>query len=188
VTVPELRRLHVAEHRGGRHPDVDTRLNAITGATGALPAIAAYLADVDGRLAAAEGALTGLTLGQLEQVTSTTRGTPTEGLLKWDTTIDLPIVGTGTVWKSIATTAITGSGTVGGSAGPTSFTAVVQPDSSINLAWTLPTPPGVETITAVTVREKFVSPGGVSGMPLAGSGDHEHPQRPPRRPRSASTT
>jgi hypothetical protein len=122
--------------------------------------------DVD----AVQAGVGGQVRGQLELVDSTGRGTPTEGLLKWDTGLDLPIIGTGTVWRQIATAAISGGGAGGGgTAGPTNFTAVVNPDSSIALAWTLPTPPGAETITGVTVREKFKSPTGVSGMPLAGS-------------------
>lgn len=57
----------------------------------------------------------------------------------------------------------------GASNAPTNFSAVVNVDNSVSTAWTLPTPPGVTTITAVTVREKFKSPTGVSGMPLAGN-------------------
>jgi hypothetical protein len=73
----------------------------------------------------------------------------------------------GTGWFKTALTAV--SGVSGGSNAPTNFSAVVNSDNTVSLAWTLPTPPGGTTITAVTVREKFVSPGGVSGMPLAGS-------------------
>jgi hypothetical protein len=73
----------------------------------------------------------------------------------------------GDTWYKTALTAV--SGVSGGANAPTGFTAVVNSDNTVSLAWTLPTPPGGTTITAVTVREKFVSPGGVSGMPLAGS-------------------
>jgi hypothetical protein len=95
-------------------------------------------------------------------------GSPTLGAQQFynTTTNELWIPGNG-VWNKVALTAV--SGVSGGSNAPTNFTADVQSDSSINLAWTLPTPPASQTITAVTVREKFKSPTGVSGMPLAGS-------------------
>ena len=70
--------------------------------------------DVD--LDAAEDAIAALQStvggepGQLPKVDVTTRGTPTEGVMKWDTGLKLPIVGNGTAWSSIAITALTGSG------------------------------------------------------------------------------
>jgi hypothetical protein len=100
--------------------------------------------------------------------TTAEAGPPTAGgsLFYNTTTSELWIPG-GSGWYKTALTAV--SGVSGGSNAPTNFTADVQSDSSINLAWTLPTPPGGNTITGVTVREKFKSPTGVSGMPLAGS-------------------
>lgn len=65
-------------------------------------------------------------------------------------------------WYDATGTLASGAGT---SNAPQNFTGVINPDGTTSLAWTLP----AGTITAVTVREKFASPGGVSGMPLAGS-------------------
>ncbi len=73
----------------------------------------------------------------------------------------------GSAWYKTALTAV--AGVSGGSNAPLGFSAVVNSDNTVSLAWTLPTPPSGNTITAVTAREKFASPGGVSGMPLAGT-------------------
>jgi hypothetical protein len=96
---------------------------------------------------------------------SSLRGFPDDGRFFYDTDLDKPIWGNGSVWKDAAGTAVATSGGGGTTGGPTNFSAVVQPDSSVVLSWTLP----AGTITGVTVREKFKSPGGVAGMPLAGS-------------------
>jgi hypothetical protein len=95
-------------------------------------------------------------------------GTPSlDGQLFYNQELEELWVPGGDTWYKTALTAV--SGVSGGSNAPLNFTAVVNSDSSTSLAWTLPTPPGGTTITAVTVREKFKSPNGVSGMPLAGS-------------------
>lgn len=73
--------------------------------------------------------------------------------------------GTGWVTCSLAAAPLVS----GGSNAPTAFTAVVNSDNTVPLTWALPTPPSGYTISAVTVREKFKSPTGVSGMPLAGT-------------------
>lgn len=71
------------------------------------------------------------------------------------------------VWYKVALTIQTL--TSGGANPPTGFAAVVQPDNTTACTWTLPTPPSGYAIGAVTVREAFQSPGGLAGMPLAGS-------------------
>jgi len=64
-------------------------------------------------------------------------------------------------WYDATGTLATGTGT---SNAPQNFTAVINSDSTTSLSWS-----AVTSATAYTVREKFLSPGGVSGMPITGS-------------------
>lgn len=113
------------------------------------------------------------TAGPLPSGPSSSRPSPTIGLLYYDTTLGYVILGTGTSWVNVDGTAITTGGgggpAPGTSTAPQNMTAVVNPDNSIDLSWS-----AVAGASAYTVRETE-SPNGVSGMPITTTSSHRTP-------------
>lgn len=89
------------------------------------------------RINALQAALGNATAVAVPVVTSTTRGTPSEGRIVFDRTLGAYIGGFGTEWRHLNGTAIItgGNPSPGTGTAPTGMTAVVQPDNSIVLTW-----------------------------------------------------